>query len=427
MGLVVASAHHPIMIITAHRLITLRHDASTIKNGAVVFSRGTIIDAGATEKILKAHIGHHIYRLENAVLMPGLINVHTHLELPPLLDAVRARTFPDWVLNLIQVKRELDMKGYTIAAKQNVRSLIQSGTTTVAEICTHGISPGVLKQSGLRATVYHEIISMGPSSPIFRLPSPVSLPSTNLVRIGLSPHAPHTVSVTVLLQIKKLVLRKHLRLCMHVAESKDEIRLLQRKKSRFEKLYRAVGWDTAWAPSTDSPFEYLLTLGLLSDDFLAVHAVQATDKDISIIKRSRVSVAHCPRSNRETGVGKMPLKKFLDAGVVVGLGTDSLASSPSLNLWDEMRSAYRMHRSDGVTVKDIFTLATKGGAKALGLFDTIGSIEPGKRADIIAVPLPKKDSGDIYSDLLRETKSCIMSVVDGKILYDDRRLAPGSI
>jgi cytosine/adenosine deaminase-related metal-dependent hydrolase len=115
----------------------------------------------------------------------------------------------------------------------------------------------------------------------------------------------------------------------------------------------------------------------------------------------------------------MPLKKFLDAGVVVGLGTDSLASSPSLSLWDEMRSAYQIHRSAGVTARDIFTLATNGGAKALGMFNAIGSIEPGKRADIIAVPLPKKDSGDIYSDLLGETKSCIMSVVDGKILYQE--------
>ncbi|HEX9136769.1 MAG TPA: amidohydrolase family protein, partial [Nitrospirota bacterium] len=225
----------------------------------------------------------------------------------------------------------------------------------------------------------------------------------------------------------KLALRKHLRLSMHVAESKDEIKMLRRKKNRFEKLYRAVGWDTAWAPSTGSPFEYLHKLGLLNDDFLAVHAVQTTEKDISLIKRSRVSVAHCPRSNKETGVGKMPLKKFLDAGVVVGLGTDSLASSPSLNLWDEMRYAYRIHRSDGITVEDIFAIATAGGAKALGMFDMIGSIEPGKRADIIAVPLPKKDTGDTYSDLLRETKSCIMSVVDGKVLFRDRCVARGSI
>ena len=415
------------MIITSQKLLTLRDYKLPVNRGAVVFNRGAIIATGTAERIIKKYPGHRVYHIENAVLMPGLINVHTHLELPPLLDTIRARAFPDWVMNLIQVKKKLDMMRYTIAAKQNVRSLIRSGTTTVGEICTHGVSPGVLERSGLRATVYHEIISMDPSSPISHFPSLVSRPSTNLVRFGLSPHAPHTVSETALLQIKKLAMRKHLRLCMHVAESKDEIRLLQRKYSRFEKLYRGVGWVTAWAPSADSPFEYLHTLGLLNDNFLAVHAVQATDKDISLIKRSRVAVAHCPRSNKETGVGKMPLRKFLDAGIVVGLGTDSLASSPSLNLWDEMRSAYRMHRSDGITVKDIFTLATAGGAKALGMFNTIGSIEAGKRADIIAVPLPKKDTGDIYSDLLRETKSCIMSIVDGKILYHDRSAARGSI
>jgi cytosine/adenosine deaminase-related metal-dependent hydrolase len=415
------------MIITSQKLLTLQEDKLPVNHGAVVFSRGVIIAAGAAGKILKKHPGHRVYRIENAIIMPGLINVHTHLELPPLLDVVRARAFPDWVLNLIQVKRELDVKGYTIATKQNVRSLIRSGTTTVGEICTHGVSPGVLKQSGLRATVYQEIIGMNPSSPLSHLPSLVSRPSANLIRIGLSPHAPHTVSETALLEIKELALRKHLRLCMHVAESKDEIRLLQRKKSRLEKLYSAVGWDTAWSPSADSPFEYLHMLGLLNDDLLAVHAVQANDKDISLIKKSRVSIAHCPRSNRETRVGKMPLKKFLDARVVVGLGTDSLASSPSLNLWDEMRSAYRIHRSDGVTVRDIFTLATAGGAKALGMSNATGSIEPGKRADIIAVPLPKKDTGDIYSDLLRETKSCIMSLVDGKILYHDRGATRGTI
>jgi len=412
----VASATFLIMMIISQKLLTLQNDKQ-VNHGAVVFIRGVIIDAGSSEKMLKKYPGHRVYRIENAILMPGLINIHTHLEIPPLLDAVRARAFPDWILNLIQAKKELDMNGYVIAAKQNVRSLIRSGTTTVGEICTHGVSLGILKQSGLRGTVYQEIISMDPSSPASHFASLVSRPATNLIRIGLSPHAPHTVSKRALLQIKELARRKHLSVCMHVAESKDEIRLLQRKKSRFEKLYRAAGWDRVWAPSADSPFEYLQALGLLNNDFLAIHAVHATDRDISLIKRSRVSVAHCPRSNRETGVGKMPLKKFLDAGVVVGLGTDSLASSPSLNLWDEMRYAYRIHRSSGVTARDIVMLATVGGAKSLGMSNAVGSIEPGKRADIIAVPVPKKNTGDIYSDLLRETKKCIMSVVDGKILY----------
>ena len=206
---------------------------------------------------------------------------------------------------------------------------------------------------------------------------------------------------------------------MHVAESKDEINLLQGKKSGLDRLYDAAGWDKAWAPSADSPFEYLHRLGLLNSRLLAVHAVQTTKKDIGLIHKCRTPIAHCPRSNKETGVGRMDLKKFLDAGITVGLGTDSLASSPSLSMWDEMRYAYRIHHRDGVTPKDIFSLATIGGAKALGLDKDIGTLERGKRADIIAVPLPKKNTGDIYSDLLRETKSCIMTMVNGKMLYLD--------
>ncbi len=406
------------MIIISQKLLTFKENALPVKRGAIVFSRGAILDVGPVDSILMKYPGHQVCRLENAVLMPGLINVHTHLELPPLLDIIRAKTFPDWVLNLIRAKKDLDNEGYAIAAKQNVRSLIHSGTTTVGEICTHGISPGILKQSGIRATVYREIISMEPSTPIISsLSSLVSRPLSRLIRTGISPHAPHTVSEIALFQIKKLSLQKKLCLCMHVAESKDEIRLLQGKKNHFEKLYRTAGWDTAWAPHAGSPFEYLHRLGLLGPNFLAVHAVHITDKDIDIIGKSGVPIAHCPRSNKEMGVGKMPLRKLLDAGIAIGLGTDSLASSPSLNLWDEMRSAYRVHRSAGVTARNIIALATNGGAKALGMFNAIGSIEPGKRADIIAVPLPKKDTGDVYSDLLRETKSCIMSVVDGKVLY----------
>jgi cytosine/adenosine deaminase-related metal-dependent hydrolase len=206
---------------------------------------------------------------------------------------------------------------------------------------------------------------------------------------------------------------------MHVAESKDEIRLLQGKKSGFDRLYQAALWDKSWAPSADSPFEYLHSIGLLNPNLLAVHAVQATDKDIGLIHRFRAPIAHCPRSNKELGVGRMPLMKLLDAGITVGLGTDSLASSPSLSMWDEMRYAFQIHLRDGITPKDIFRLATLGGAKALGLNKDIGTLEPGKRADIIAVPLPKKNTGDPYSDLLRETKSCIMTMVNGKMLYPD--------
>ena len=386
-----------------------------IIDGAVVFSRGVILAAGEAKKICTKYAGHRVMHLENAVLMPGIINLHTHLELPPFLDIIRSKTFPDWVLNLIRIKKEFTVDDYALSVKQNINTLMRTGTTTVAEICTHNVSPAFLKKSGLRARIYHEVISMSRSS-LPRLSSLISPPSSRLIQSGVSPHAPHTVSKQALLALKKIASRKGFPLCMHVAESKDEVRLLQGKRSGFEKLYKAAGWDRACAPTADSPFVYLHGIKLLGPKFLVVHAVKATERDIHILNKSRAPVAHCPRSNKETSVGRMRLKKFIDAGITVGLGTDSLASTTSLNMWDEMRYAYQIHHRDGVSAEDIFKLATIGGAKALGMDNEIGTLETGKKADIIAVPVPQKKTGDLYYDLLKETKSCTMTIVNGKIL-----------
>jgi 5-methylthioadenosine/S-adenosylhomocysteine deaminase len=410
------------MILISPLVLTMRRQAPVLDNSAVVVRRGVIVAVGRTERILKKYPGHRVLRFTDAVLMPGLVNAHIHLELPPLLDVIRAETFPEWVLNLIRFKKSLGSNDYRSAARQNIETLIDTGTTTVGEICTHGVSPVFLKASGLRCLIYYEIIGMGSrvkGHGSWAISGPRA--GRGLVQNGLSPHAPYTVSKELLLDIKRVSHENSLRLAMHVAESRDEIRLLQRKKSGLEELYHAVGWKTDWAPAAESPFEYLNGLGLLGRDFLSVHAVQTTDRDIAIMKKVRMPVAHCPRSNHETAVGRMPLKRFLDNGIHVGLGTDSLASSPSLSLWDEMRYARAAHRKDGITAQDIMLLATIEGAKALGLHKEIGTLEPGKKADIIAVPFPSRNTGDIYSDLLRETKSCIMSMVNGKIIYSPQR------
>ncbi len=149
------------MIFYSPLLLTMRSKAALIHNGAVVISRDAILAAGPADKIIKRYPGHRVYHLENSVLMPGLVNLHTHLELPPLLNEIRVRAFPDWVMNLIRAKRSLRNRDYETAVQENIATLIHSGTTTVGEICTHGISPVYLKQSGLRAIVFHEIIKMG--------------------------------------------------------------------------------------------------------------------------------------------------------------------------------------------------------------------------------------------------------------------------
>ena len=416
------------MIISSSKLISCKRNTYPVNEWAVVINKGIIQKVGPLQQITRQFPHQRMYQLHNAVLMPGLVNVHTHIELPDLLNTIRSEAFPYWILNLINAKKGLSSKNYASATAKNINSIIQTGTTTIGEICTHGVSPSLIKASGLRAVVFHEIIKM--ASGVSGRRSGIQLPrgaDSVLIKSGLSPHTPYSVSEPVLRDIKMLAKKRRIRIAMHVAESKDELKLLRREKSGLEKLYKLASWDLDWAPAGSSSFEYLKRIGFLSTHLLAVHAVQVTDLDIALIRKSKVSIAHCPRSNKETGVGRMPLNKFLDAGITVGLGTDSLASSPSLSMWDEMRFAYRIHHRDGITAKDIFTIATIGGAKALGLEKEIGSIEPGKRADIIAVPLPSKNTGDIYSDLLRETKSCIMTVVNGKIIWKEpSRLAAQS-
>ncbi len=306
----------------------------------------------------------------------------------------------------------------TSVAKQNIRTLMKSGTTTIGEICTHEISPKVLLKSGLRAQIYREVISMRPEITLKR--ANFHYRNHALLRNGISPHSPHTVSEKTLAAIRDFQVRKRFRIAMHVAETKAEGHLLRRERSSLDKIYKTAGWNREWAPEATSSISLLDRIGILGPEMLLVHAVDVADDDIRRIKRSGSAIAHCPRSNHSLHVGIMPLKKMLDAGIPVGLGTDSLASVPTLNLWDEMRFAYRVHRKSGVSVREIFHMATAGGAKALGMEKELGSLEPGKKADIIAVPLPNKNTGDIYSDLLRETESSIMTMVNGKILHLDK-------
>lgn len=415
------------MILIAPKLLTMLPGEAPFDNAAIVVQNGMIEAVGPAHRIIREYSVHRRHYLKDAALLPGLINLHTHLELPALRILVHANTFPDWAKNLIATIKTLHRNDFRAAAESNISELIRTGTTTVGEICTHGISPALLHEGGLRSIVFHEIISMDQASITGRLISWILMlrilyllsRNSGIVSHSISPHAVFTVSQPILDRIKHIAAEKNLVLSMHVAESPDEIRLLRREPSGFDALYNAAGWDVAWAPAAQSSFEYLSRIGFLGSGLVAAHAVHANETDIDLMYKTGTSVAHCPRSNAEIGVGRMPLKKMLDAGITVGLGTDSLASSPSLNMWDEMRYAYDIHRNDGVTAHDLFHMATSSGAKALRMDRDIGTLEKGKKADIIAVRLPKHQTNDLISDLLKQTESCMMSMINGKILWSD--------
>lgn len=405
------------IILKAAFILTMDSRRPLLKDGTIAIKAGAIAGVGPNEAVSGRFTGSRKIEFQNAVLLPGLVNVHTHLELPPLMDFLRASSFPEWLLNLIRAKRALRPGDYRNAAIKNVEAALLTGTTTVGEICTHGISPGVLRQSGMRAVVFHEIIDMGMGAGGGKWMAVAKLKRPGrLIKYGVSPHSPYTVCRPVLEKIKRLAEKRKMPVSMHVAESRDERRLLMGRRSGLHALYELAGWDPALAAVAASPVKYLDGLGMLGPHFLAVHAVAIDEEDIAVLRKRRVGIAHCPRSNTETKVGRMPIGKLIQSGMDIGLGTDSLASSPSLSMWDEMRHALKVHRNDGITSKDILRIATIGGARALGLGKETGSISPGKKADVIAVPLPGKYTGDLYHDLLRETEYCIMSVIEGRVV-----------
>jgi len=202
---------------------------------------------------------------------------------------------------------------------------------------------------------------------------------------------------------------------MHLLENKDENKNINSKSSRFFEYFRRVGWagmKLAYAPG--KLLENLDRLGLLSSRMLAVHGVHASARDIRLLARRNVAVAHCPRSNAYLKVGKAPLSRMLDAGLRVGLGTDSLASNDSLSLWDELRAAQKLHPGL-LTPRQWLTLATLGGARALGLADRIGTLEPGKRADLIAVAVDSRNPP--YAKILADTQEVGLAMVNGNAVH----------
>ena len=205
------------MIITSSKLISGKPDRSPLNEWAVVVSRGIIQAVGPFSKITQQFSHHRIYRFHNAIFMPGLINVHTHSELPNLLNTIRNKAFSGWILNLIKAKKGLSLEDYTSATAKNIHTFIRTGTTTVGEITTHGVSPALLGKCGLRAVVFQELISMGPESSTLKIRSSNSQHSSR-IHYGISPHSPYTVSESVLMQIHDTARQRNLKLAMHIAE-----------------------------------------------------------------------------------------------------------------------------------------------------------------------------------------------------------------
>jgi 5-methylthioadenosine/S-adenosylhomocysteine deaminase len=350
------------------------------------------------------------------VLLPGFINSHSHLELSAFRGFARPSGFGRWMLNFLLARRKLDRADFEASALWGAYECARCGITSVADTAYDGRAvvraAGV---AGLRARVYQEVFGLDDATlprtmeryeaAIGRLQEEATS-AAPLVEVGVSPHAPYTVSARLYREAARFARRAGLRLAAHVAESQAEVELLTQGTGSIAKAYRlAQMWTgTRWSPPRVRPIAYVAATGLLAPDTLVIHAVQVNREEVNVLTAAGSPVAHCPRSNARLHCGIAPVAEFLAAGVPVGLGTDSLASNDSLDMFAEMRAALAAYETRAaqaagewgagaagpppLTAERVLRMATLEGARALGWGQLTGSLESGKSADVIAVRLP---------------------------------------
>ena len=341
--------------------------------------------------------------LGDVAILPGLVNAHTHLELSWMAGLVPpAVSMAAWIRTLRSVRRagapggaDSEMR----AARDAAAAMRATGTVLVGDISNGLTTPGVIAEAGLGGVVFHELIGFNHPDPVGAVraaaaktsemtpPVTKSAETTPEVVFSVVAHAPYSVSPALFREIAGA--RQRAPLSVHLAESAEEIEFLRTGRGPIRDMLETLGvWTDDWKAPQCDPVEYLDRLGYLQRGTLVVHAVHLADEALDRLRKAGAVVVTCPRSNLWVGSGPPRLSHFYSAKLPVAVGTDSLASTPTLNLFDELREMRRL--APEIAAATLLESATRVGAEALGFGDTYGTLAPGKRAALVAVRLPAR-------------------------------------
>jgi aminodeoxyfutalosine deaminase len=380
-----------------------------IRDGWVAVERGRVVAVGGPDELVRALKTP----TEPAVILPGLVNAHIHLELAWLRGAVPpASSMPEWATRLIGLRRGKvsDPVEPIVDAVREARTF---GTSLVGDVTNTLASYEPLAASRLCAAVFFEQLGFKTGEARLRVAAAQAridgLRPNSRLRPFVVPHAPYSVSPALLRAIGALESGRVL--SIHLAESADEVQFLKDGTGRWRTLLEELGaWDDGWTPAGCGPVEYLERLGLLDARLLAVHGVHLTDAELGRLAAVNATLVSCPRSNIWTGAGPAPVARFFDSGVRVAIGTDSLASAGDLSIFSEL--AAMRAAAPRVSASRLLESATRTGAEALGFGSELGTIEPGKRADLVAVRLPA-DCEDVEEYLVGGVQPTDIRWLDG--------------
>lgn len=376
-----------------------------IEDGAVAVRAGVITAVGPARDVS----GDPVEDLGDVVLMPGFVNAHTHFELSHLAGRISTdQGFVPWVEGLARVLRAGGDAEPSVreAVRSAVRQSLAAGVTTVGDITRQPefVRP-LLAKNVLRTVSFGEVLGIGglrTELPARLAAAMDSAAATNRLRIGVSPHAPYTVEPDGLRLCSCRAREAALPLCIHVAETPDEVAFTTARVGPLREYLERLGvWDDAVPCPGLRPVELLSACGLLGPQTLLAHANYVSDDDIRRIAEAGASVAYCPRTHAAFGHPPHRFREMLAAGIPVCVGTDSLASNPSLSVLDELRHLHRVHPD--VPASTLLAMGTCHGAQALGWNARVGSLEPGKDADFAVIPLAAEGPAHPVANVLAST------------------------
>ena len=411
------------LIVQNGTIVTMDARRRVIENGAVAVVKGEIVAVGTTTEINQKYSSKQLVNAQSKLVIPGLINTHTHIPMSLFRGIADDLDLQEWLTKFIfpAEAKNVTEDFVRVGTRLGVAEMIRGGTTTYCDMYyfEDAVADETFK-AGMRGVLGETIIDFPVADNKTHAEAMAyterfinKWKNNSLITPALAPHAPYTVSTEHLSNIKRLSDKLNAPVLIHVSETKKEV-------------------DDSIKSKNFRPVEYLESIGFLNNRVIAAHTVHVNNAEIDILKRRGVGAAHNPQSNMKLASGVAPVPQMLLKDLAVGLGTDGAASNNDLSLWEEMDTAAKLHKVFSgdpkvLTAAQAFEMATIRGARALHLEKIIGSIETGKRADLVIVDfddLNQTPFYNVYSHLVYATKADDVRtvVIEGKVVMRDRRL-----
>jgi len=393
-----------------------------IMDGAVLIKGKRIADVGRWRDLRNGH-ANNLIDLGEVALIPGLVNAHCHLDYTDMAgQLLPPRVFTDWLKLILVTKASWSQADYAQSWRHGAAMLLRTGTTTVADIETvPELLPEAWKSTPLRVMSFLEITGIRsrrePKVILQEAVEKIRALGSDRCKAALSPHAPYSTLPELLRLSAQTAKQRKWRLSTHVAESALEFEMFARGRGEMFDWLRRSGRDMADC-GQGSPVQHMAQCGALAENLLAVHVNYLGRNDTAVLAKTKVHVVHCPRSHSYFRHDRFPLKKLRKAEVNICLGTDSLVSvckprrqAVELSMFEEMREL--SNKEPSVTAKTIFEMATKNGARALGMTGQVGELSQGAFADLVCVLYLGK-AANVYDALLQHKGAVAGSMIDGK-------------